>query len=415
MRNVVWLILLFAAAVVAAVTFGRNDGLVSVFWGGWRVDLSLNLFAIGLLLLGAVVLLGVQAVITLVRLPRRAGEWRALRRERAAQAALREALAEFFSARYSRAQKAAQRALALQAEGAENADREFAVLAHVLAAGSMHRLSDGSRRNEQLQKLTALLNEEGGVRRADDGARLLAAEWAIDDRDADRALALLSELPPGVARRTQALRLRLRAARLQRQPMEALQTARLLAKHQAFSPGVAQGLLRSLAIEALQEPHDAEQLRRQWGRLDPAERRDAHVAARAAERAAALGAAGDGRAWLLPFWEQLSALEPDERERIALALMRAVDGIGADWLPRLESAAQAFAGEPAVQAAVGMAFAERRLWGKARQLLEPAAQSALLPAAARRQAWRRLAALAREESDEARAHVCDRAAAEVAG
>ena len=42
MRGIVWLTVLFAAAVVAALTLGRNDGLVSLFWGGWRVDLSLT-------------------------------------------------------------------------------------------------------------------------------------------------------------------------------------------------------------------------------------------------------------------------------------------------------------------------------------------------------------------------------------
>ena len=44
MRSIIWLVLLCAVAVVAATTFGRNDGLVSLYWGGWRLDLSLNLF-----------------------------------------------------------------------------------------------------------------------------------------------------------------------------------------------------------------------------------------------------------------------------------------------------------------------------------------------------------------------------------
>ena len=49
MRGVIWLVLLFAAAIVAALTLGDNDGLVSFFYGGWRLDLSLNLFLIGAL------------------------------------------------------------------------------------------------------------------------------------------------------------------------------------------------------------------------------------------------------------------------------------------------------------------------------------------------------------------------------
>ena len=55
-------------------------------------------------------------------LPRRAGEWRLQQRERAAQAALREALAMCFSGRYSRAHKAAQRALLIQSETPSLAD-----------------------------------------------------------------------------------------------------------------------------------------------------------------------------------------------------------------------------------------------------------------------------------------------------
>ena len=414
MRNIIWLVLLAVAAGVAAVIFGRNDGLVSFFWAGWRADLSVNLAVILLLVGGAMAMIAAQTVLALVSLPQRAAEWRALRRERAAQAALREAMSEFFSARYSRAQRAARRALDLHADGA-GTDREFAVLAQLLAAGSLHRLSDRSRRDEQIQQLNTLLAEPGGPRRADDGARLMAAEWALEDRDPERAAALLSELPPGVARRTQALRLKLRAARQSNTPLEALQTARLLANHQAFSASVARSLLRSLAAEALASAHDIEQLRSIWQRLDASDRRDALTVARASERAAALGAPDEARQWLQPSWDALARLEPEDRERIALALMRTVAGIGPEWLPWLQEAANTFGHEPAVLAAVGAAYAERQLWGKARQMLEPAARDARLDVGARREAWRRLAALAREESDEMRAAVCDHEAAELRG
>ena len=49
MRSVIWLVLLFAAAVVAATVLGPNDALVSSFYGQWRADLSLNLFLLVLL------------------------------------------------------------------------------------------------------------------------------------------------------------------------------------------------------------------------------------------------------------------------------------------------------------------------------------------------------------------------------
>ncbi len=413
MRGVIWLVLLFLVAVVAATTLGSNDGLVSIYWGGWRTDLSLNLFV--LLLLGSCVVLmsAVQALNALVGLPRRANAWRELRRERAAQLALREALSEYFGARYGRARKAAQRALAIaERSPALGEDAEFKTLCLLLVAGSFHRLQDRPGRDAALrQALQPAKPLRAAARSTDDAVRLLSAEWALDDRDAAGALDVLEALPPGAARRTQALRLKLQALRMARQPMEALHTARLLAHHQAFSPVVAQSLLRSLVGETLESAHDVQQLRRLWAQFDVADRRDPQVAARAAQRAVQLDAAEDARLWLRPFWDRLPELAREDREQLALALIEARAGLGPDWLPRLESAAQAFGHESAVVAAVGMLFAERRLWGKARRLLEQAAAAPGLPARTRRAAWRELARLARSESDEAQALRCEQSAA----
>ena len=411
MRGIIWLVLLCVVAVVAATTLGSNDGLVTIYWAGWRTELSLNLFLI--LLLGACALIfsAAQALRSLLTLPERASEWRALRRERAAQAALREALGEYFSARYSRAHKAAQRALALRQDAPVlQDDAEFGVLAQLLAAGSLHRLQDRPRRDTVMQALFQGMRRSG-AHGVEDGARLLAAEWAIDDRDAARAVELLDQLPAGVARRTQALRLKLQASRLSRQPLEALHTARLLAKHQGFTPVAARGLLRSLSGEALDETHDLQQLKRLWQQLDAADRRDAAVAARAAGRAVALGSTADAREWLRPFWDRLADLERDDRDAVALALFDAAPGIEHEWLPRLEAALDAFGHEAAVVVAVGMAFADRQLWGKARKLLDPSAAAAALPARVRRRVWRALAQMAREGGDAARAQDCERAAA----
>ncbi|MCU0966330.1 MAG: heme biosynthesis protein HemY, partial [Burkholderiaceae bacterium] len=230
MRGIIWLVLLFVVAVVAATTLGRNDGLVSIYFGHWRTDLSLNLFVLLVLAACAVMMAAARSINSLVSLPQRAREWRQLRRERAAHAALREALAEYFAARFSRAHRAAQRALVLRNETEVlRGDGEFRVLGLLLAAASLHRMQDRTRRDDMMRQLRRKSREGWSTRPVDEGARLLAAEWAIDDRDAPRAIELLGELPAGVARRTQALRLRLLAQRLSLQPLQALQTARLLA------------------------------------------------------------------------------------------------------------------------------------------------------------------------------------------
>ena len=198
MRLAIWFVLLFAVAVVAAATFGTNDGLASFYWGSWRLDLSLNLFL--LLLIGTCFLLVavIQAINSLIGLPRRAREWRTARRDRSGQAALRDALAQYFGGRYTRAQKSAQRALAIQAETPELAqDNEFTVLGHLLAAGSAHRVQNRALRDEELRRALDLAHHSPAARSAEEGARLLAAEWALDDRDAPRAIELLTALPVG--------------------------------------------------------------------------------------------------------------------------------------------------------------------------------------------------------------------------
>ena len=412
MRWVVWLLLLSVVAVLAASTLGANDGVVSIYWSPWRVDLSLNFFVVLILASGATVYLAVGSINRLVGLPERARLWRLQRRERAAQLALRESLGLLFSGRYSRAHKAAQRALEIRALTTElTADVEFGALAHLLAASSLHRLQDRTRRDEQLGRALAMLGAPAVPTPVAEGARLLATEWAIDDRDPDRAFEQLAQLPAGVARRTQALRLRLQAARLSRQPLEALKTARLLAKHQGFAPVAAHGILRSLAIEVLDTARDADQLRRIWLQLDPADRRDPVVTARAASLAAELDAVTDGRGWLRPHWEHIHQLGERERAAVLRAFVDVLPGLPADWLPLLEGAVAAQPQDAPLAYAAGRAMAERQLWGRARRLLEVAASSAAAELGLRQDAWRWLGRIAEQQGDEAQAQRCYRESA----
>jgi HemY protein len=413
MRGVVWLILLSSIAVVAATALGSNDGLVTIAWGGWRAELSLNLALVLLLLAGMTAWVVARAVEALLSMPRRASEWRALQRERAAHAALREALGALFGARYSRAHKAALRAVAIHDEFPDlELSADHRLLARLIAAGSLHRLQDRAGRDGLLQGIEQSPGD-GTARAAAEGALLLAAEWALDDRDADRAQSLLEALPAGVARRTQALRLRLRAARLARRTHEALDIARLLAKHQAFSAEAAGSLLRALALEHLDAARDAEQLRKQWLQLEPADRRDTIVLSHAVRKAAGWEAFEDARSWLEPVWGELAKLSPEDRSRVALALVGVASGADTEWLQRVDQAVVAWPLDPAIALAAGQMCAERQLWGKALQLLEPAAANAALQPAARRKAWRTLARMALDQGDHERAARCHAEAAAI--
>ncbi len=399
MRSIVWLLLLAVVAVVGATALGGNDGLVTIFWLGWRADVSLNLFLLILVLSFLAIYSLTRALDSLLRLPERAKQWRLAQRDRLAQVALREGLGLYLAGRYIRAHKACQRAVSIQADTPElTLDAEFTAIAHLLSAGSLHRLQDRKQRDEHLQRALELSKLTRKPRATEEGARLLAAECALDDRDAPRALRNLAELPAGVARRTHALRLKLQAARLAHQPTEALKTARLLAKHQGFSLDAAQGLLRTLATETLDTTRDADQLRTLWQSMDAQDRRDPMIVAHAATRMAALGAPSEGRQWLAPLWDQLSKQSADAVDALAGALSHCLEGLEADWLQRLDASSTAALRNPALALALGLALAERQLWGKARGMLLSAANDLSLMPEQRKQAWAKLGQLAERES-----------------
>lgn len=398
MRTIVWMLVVFILAVVAATGLGRNDGIVTLYWLGWRTDLSLNLFVLLLVLTSLAIYSLVRGLDTLLALPDKARQWRTAQRDRAAQSALREALSFYLAGRFTRSHRAAQRSVDIQADTPDlQPDTEFAALAHLLSAGSLHRLQDRVQRDDHLRRAFDIGRLGRRTRAVEDGARLLAIECAIDDQDAPRALRLLADLPAGVARRTQAQRLKLKAARLSRQPLEALRTARMLAKHQGFSPEAAEGLIRTLVHETLAQARDADQLRALWQQLDPQERNDALVVSRAAIRMAEMGHAAEGRQWLAPCWDRLTDQSTDGVDALARALSRCVEGLEAEWLPRLDRVTTAALRSPALGLAVGLALAERQLWGKARTLLMSAANDRSLDGGRRRQAWVVLARLAEED------------------
>ena len=413
MRAALWLLALFGIAAAVALFAGNNQGTITVFWPPWRVDLSLNLVL--LLLAGTFVLLyaALRALAALFSLPQQARQWRVQQKERALHTALLDAMVQLMAGRFSRARRAAMAALA-QERALEALDvelpqaRQLRVLSHLLAAESAQSLQDRAARDAHLQQA---LNEsaERGVLSPEtrEGVQLRSARWALEDHDPSAALARLKELPQGVQRRTLALRLHLKAARQERRTLEALQTARLLAKHRAFSEAAAQSIVRGLAMELLSGAHDATQLIRAWDDLEAGERGMPEVAIHAAQRMVALhGDLAVARGWLLPVWEFMVS-HPDGlggslRVKLVRALEAGLASVDADWLARIESAQRGNPRDANLQYLAGMACMKRQLWGKAQQLLMQAGM-ALQDVSLYRSAWRALAELAEARDDAAQA------------
>lgn len=403
MRAALWLLVLFAIAAAVALFAGNNQGSVTLFWPPYRIDLSLNMVLLLLVAAFLVVHTAIGALSALFDLPRQALRWRTQQKERAMHAALLDALTHLIAGRYIRARKFARAVLdqeaSLTASGQKPANAaQLRAIANLLAAESAQALQDRPAREEHLK--AAL--EQASARDAQEtreGAVLRAARWALEDREPEAAIHLLQGLPQGAGRRTVALRTRLRASRQAGRPMEALETARLLAKHHAFSPIAGASIIRGLAMDLLNGAYDVAQLQRAWNLLEPAERLMPEVAIHAAQRLVALrGDAAQAREWLLPVWEQQAQLDARLRVKLVCALEEGFDSLDGAWLARIEAAQKANPRDATLQYLAGMACMKRQLWGKAQQLLTQAALG-LQDAALHRNAWRALAELAEQRDD----------------
>lgn len=410
MRAALWLIGLFAVAVAAALFAGNNQSTVTWFWPPYRVDLSLNLVLALIVLAFMLLYATLRTLDTLLRMPRQARRWRTQQKERGMNQSLLEALSHLQAGRFLRARKAALNALATEQSLSEGkADVPYGphlrATAHLVAADASHALQDASLRDQHWQQAMQALPEPGNALDAEirEGAQMRSARWALDDRDASEALRRLAELPQGAGRRTLALRIRLKASRLAGDTASALDTARLLAKHRAFSPAASASVVRSLLLASIRDARDTSALQQFWLSLDEQERAMPEVAIPATERLIELGGESQqARAWLLPVWEHLTAqpvLHADsylpQLVRVLSACLGKLDGA---WLARMEGAANAQPHEARLQYLAGMACVQRQLWGKAQQLLTRAAPQLQEPML-RSTAWQRLALMAEHRGD----------------
>jgi HemY protein len=400
-------------AVALALFAGNNPGTVTLYWPPHRVDVSLNLFVLALALVFVTLHFALRTLTAFFGIPKQARRWRLQQRERAIQSALLDAFSHLMGGRYIRARKAAELVVSLEEAVARSGEtlayaERLRTLSHLLAAEGAHSLQDRSLREKHFR----LALDHAQVRDGQDmrdGVQLRAARWALDDRDASKAMEWLDLMPQGAARRTVALRLRFKAARMAARPLQALEMARLLTKHRAFTEAAGQSIARGLATEHMNTAHDPVQLQRAWDELEYAEREMPDVAMLAAQRLLDLGGdAVTSRQWLLPVWN----LMQDDPQALSLALRvqlvrtlesgfaAAGEAPDAQWLARIEAAQMANPRDAALQYLAGVVCMRLSLWGKAQQMLKQSL-ALLQDAGLKRDAWHALAVLAEQRQDAA--------------
>ena len=418
MKTAIGLVALVAVAVGAALLVGSNQASVTFFWSPYRMDVSLNLFLLVLALVFVTLHLAWRGLGGLFDLPREARRWRMRQQERAMHGSLLLAQSQWMAGRFLRARALALAAIEherilsrLQTDedpGPAHAP-EVRHLAHLVVAECAHALQDRAVRDQHaqlaLQVASQMTRGSATASAALDAVHLNAARWSLIDREPTNAMLWLAKLPLGSVRRTVALRLRLKAARLSQDHRVALETARLLAKHGAFAAEPARSLVRGLLQSVLSDCHDQGQLVKVWQGLDVSEQTMPEVAVHAAQRLLVVqGEPGLALAWIQPVWRDwvqspqpwpvsLSAAVVDVIEQ---SLQRQAPS--AQWLTWVEQARLAMPRHRELQYLAGMVCLQHALWGKAQQMLSPVAGQLASPTL-QRKAFAALAALA-EQRDE---------------
>ncbi|SAK97141.1 porphyrin biosynthesis-like protein [Caballeronia arationis] len=349
-RGLIWLALLFAVAVVVATVGGFNGGQVLIVLPPYRVDISLNLFAVALVVLFIVLYGLIRAARTVWKMPRRVAAYRARSKLAKANASLRDAIGHLYAGRFSKAEKAARDALSVD-------DNKGA--AGLVGANAAHRMHEYARRDEWLGQITGAEWQD---------ARLMAtADMRADGRDADGALVALTEMQAQGGRRLHAQQIALRAQQQLKNWGEVLKLVKMLEKREALHPAVAVRLRQVAAENLLRDRrHNPDALLELWQSLSPAERQSPRLADLAAELLIALDKRNEARKIV----EEALAHNWDAR-----LLRRYPDCVSGDALPLIQRA-EAWQKERTEDAdllfTLGRLCLHQQLWGKAQAFLESA-------------------------------------------
>ncbi|HZV62955.1 MAG TPA: heme biosynthesis HemY N-terminal domain-containing protein [Methylophilaceae bacterium] len=195
MRWLFWLLLILALAVGAALLTTSNQGYVLIVRPPYRLELSLNLLLVLVVLAFAALHLSLRFIHYTRRLPASVRAYKEEQRLKSGFAALRESLHAMAEGHYAAAQKAAARAFDLG---------EDPVLSALIAARASHKLKQKTHRDYYLAE---------AEQRAPDkplGRMLMQAELLLDDGQYSSALEVLQRLKKIEANHPAALRLELK-------------------------------------------------------------------------------------------------------------------------------------------------------------------------------------------------------------
>ncbi len=350
MKTLVWLLLLFGAAV-GLTLIAQHGGYVVLVYAPYRVELSLTLFGLGLVVLFVVLYLATRFISSAIRLPRHVRTFRAERAKSKGRAAMLEALTAFFEGRFAVAEKEAVKAMEYG---------EHSGLNTIIAARSANELREFDRRDVYLAEAQ---DKTVGT----ETMRLMAkAEFQLDQKQPQSALSSLRALSEtGMRKHIGALNLELKAQQQARNWDAVLDVANQLEKRNAIHATLATQMRQQAWLEKLRgSAHDAELMHSVWKSLPGEFKHRSKIAAEAARIFMGLGE-GDLARHLLT--ESLNANWSGE---VAALYGDHLEGSVITQIDQAERWLKVHYDDAGLLLALGKLCLHQELWGKAQNYLD---------------------------------------------
>ena len=356
MKGLIWIIVLFAIAVGAALLIQHFPGDVYAHIGNYMLRMNLRLFIIGLLLSMVVLYFLIKFVFGILATPGKMSRFGSSRKSRKAIAALNDAGVAYFEGRYQKAEQEAAKVLANNHAG------DNRVLALMIAAQSSQKISNLTKRDSYLRDMEQVLPAKSQLPRY-----LLLAESAMSRQDyvtAEENLSAAAQLDRNLP---ELLHMQLRLAIAKDNPLEILESVDKLQKASQLSNEEVLNY-RNVAYRSLvANAANASQLKAALRRI-PDEVKSGELCVSIATQYQHLGLYQDATAWvrsyyphthyvdLLPIFANSMRYLNDSEQRKSIDI---ADG----WLKSQPKDAE-------LLICLGELCINKQLWGKAQGYLE---------------------------------------------
>lgn len=356
MKGLIWIIVLFAVAALAAIGLHSYSGNVYIAVEQHLIRLNLHLFIVSMLL-GVILLYWlIKLFFGVIATPSKMSRFGSSRKSRKAMEALNLAGVAFFEGRYQKAEQEAAKVLGNKHAG------DNRILALMIAAQAADKSGDIAKRDQYLDEMAKHLPHKSQLPR-----HLLLAKSALNQQDYTKTEEHLQAAEKLDSHLTQLLRLQLRLAVAQNDALGILDKSDKLTKANAMNIAEAEQYRVAAYQQLVRSAQDADALKTALKRIPDAQKSGV-LCVRIAKQYEKLGLYSDAVAWVNSYYphtqhtDLLTIFVNSVRYLSEAEQLRAID-VADNWLKNKPEDAE-------LLRHLGELAYNKQLWGKAQSYLE---------------------------------------------